>query len=255
MDSPHDHITVWWPKDGQAFATREVELLLTRRHASESLLGSNLPLPAFTAHEEETVVPVEQHIRDLDRSDLTWDGIHDALDPVRRLVDGEDALIPPDVYAEHRQTRQRVMARVAPVAASGPWAFLALSGTQHGAPRWLMLEGDPPQATVGVEAVTDRLRVNLRNNPPNIAFDENCERWLDRFLAAAARAETKLLPRRMQRALDQMAEITLAWGNQATRQGDYNLAEQSWRLRRIARPGPDDDRLDLYLVGEAWWIW
>jgi hypothetical protein len=24
-------------------------------------------------------------------------------------------------------------------------------------------------------------------------------------------------------------------------------------LRRIAPPGPDDDRLDLYLVGEAWW--
>jgi hypothetical protein len=24
-------------------------------------------------------------------------------------------------------------------------------------------------------------------------------------------------------------------------------------LRRIARPGPDDDRLDFYLVGEAWW--
>ena len=122
------------------------------------------------------------------------------------------------------------MARVAPVAADTPWAFFSLSGTQPGAPRWLILEGDPPRATVGVEAVTDRLRVNLRYDPPNIAFDENCERWMDTFLTAAARAETQLLPRRMQRALDQMAKMTRVWGDQALRRGDQDGAELWWRL-------------------------
>jgi hypothetical protein len=29
MDSPHDRITVWWPADGKAFATREVEVAST----------------------------------------------------------------------------------------------------------------------------------------------------------------------------------------------------------------------------------
>jgi hypothetical protein len=254
MDSPHDHVTIWWPEDGKAFATRAIDLLLSRRQASESLLGSNLPMPAFTGHPEDAIVDVGQHIRDLDRPDLTWDGIGDALDPVRRLVEGGDALVPAAVYAEHRQTRHRVMARVAPVAAGTPWAFLALSGTQHGAPRWLMLEGDQPQATVGVEAVAERLRVNLRDDPPNVAFDETCERWLDRFLAAATQAEMMLLPRRMQRALEQMAAMTHGWREQAWRRSDYEAAEQWGRLRRIARPEPgDDDRLDPYLVGEVWW--
>jgi hypothetical protein len=254
MDSPHDRISVWWPEDGKTFATREIELLLTRRQASESLLGSNLPMPAFTSHEEDTVVPVEHHIRDLDRADLTWDGIRDALDPVRRLVHGEDALVSPDVYAEHRHTRHRVMARVAPVAARTPWAFLALSGTQHGAPRWLMLEGDPPRATVGVEAVAERVRAHLREDPPNVAFDEDCQRWLDRFLTAATQSETMLLPRRMQSALEQMAQMTAAWREQAVRQGDHLSAEQWSHLRKIARPASDDDdRLDPYLVGEVWW--
>jgi SNF2-related domain/Helicase conserved C-terminal domain len=254
MDSPHDHVTIWWPEDGKAFATRAIDLLLSRRQASESLLGSNLPMPAFTGHPEDAIVDVGQHIRDLDRPDLTWDGIGDALDPVRRLVEGGNALVPAAVYAEHRQTQHRVMARVAPVAAGTPWAFLALSGTQHGAPRWLMLEGEQSQATVGVEAVAERLRVNLRDDPPNVAFDENCERWLDRFLAAAAQAEMMLLPRRMQRALEQMTAMTHGWREQAWHRSDYEAAEQWGRLRRIARPEPgDDDRLDPYLVGEVWW--
>ena len=60
MDSPHDRITVMWPRDGRAFATREVELLLTRRQASESLLGSNLPVPSFTSHQDDAIVSVER---------------------------------------------------------------------------------------------------------------------------------------------------------------------------------------------------
>lgn len=254
MDSPHDRITVWWPEDGKAFATREIELLLSRRQASESLLGSNLPMPKFTRHQEDAVIPVERHIREMDRPDSSWDGIRDALDPVRRLITGDDALVPPSIYAEHRYTRHRVMARVAPVAASEPWAFLALSGTQHGAPRWLVLEGDPPHATVGIEAVTEKLRVHLKDNPPNIVFDETCEKWLDLFLGVAAQAETMLLPRRMQRALGQMAKMTSVWGHDAANRGGHIVADQWWQLSRLARPGAnDDDRLDPYLIGEVWW--
>ena len=254
MDSPHDRITVWWPDDGAAFATRAIELLLDRRDASEKLLGSNLPMPTFGRRPEDAVVPVEHHIRNLDRPDLTWDGIHDALDPVRRLVAGTDALIPPDVYAEYRQTRQRVMARVSPVAATAPWVFLALRGPQHGAPRWLMIEGDRLEVTVGVEAVAERVRVHLQQDPPNVEFDEKCEQWLDRFLVAAAKAESRLLPRRMQRALEQMDTMTRTWSEQAFRRGDYEVADQWSRLGRIARlQSDDDDRLDPYLVGEVWW--
>lgn len=180
--------------------------------------------------------------------------IRDALDPVRRLIEGEDALVPHAIYAEHRHTRQRVMARVAPVAADAAWAFLALAGTQHGAPRWLMLEGDPLRAAAGVEAVAERLWAHLRADPPNVPFDENCERWLDKFLSVAAQNESMLLPRRMQRALEQMAQMTGEWGNQAFNLGDQDAAERWWRLRKIARPAPDDEeQLDPYLVREAWW--
>lgn len=253
MDSPHDEITVWWPDDGPAFATRAIDRLLDRRQASEALLGSNLPMPEFSGREEKPV-SVEDHIRELDRGDATWDGIRDALEPVRGLVTGAQALVPDDVYAEHRHTRQRVMSRVAPVAAPAAWAFLALSGSQHGAPRWMVLEGEDLRATTGVEAVTDRLRAHLAEDPPNVGFDENCERWLGTFLDAAAEEETRLLPRRIQRALEQMKRVTRSWGDQALNSGDHAAAEQWWQVSRTARPRGDvEDRLDPYLVGEAWW--
>lgn len=253
MDSPHDQISVWWPEDGPAFATRQIELLLSRRHASESLLGSNLPMPTFSGASAHQIVSVHEQIRDLEGSDLVWDGIHDALDPVRQLLDGPTALIPRDVYAEHRHTRQRVMARVAPIASARPWAFLALSGTQHGAPRWLLLEGPDGQPTAGLEHVTERLRTLLRDDPPNIAFDDACEHWLDHFLNAAGRHETLLLPRRMQRALDQMADLTASWADAADRIGDMDRAQQWRRVHHLARPRPDDERRDPYLIGEVWW--
>ena len=253
MDSPHDRIQVWWPDDGPAFATRAIELLLTRRHASEELLGSNLPMPSFSHHDDSRIVSVQHHIQELEQPETPWDGIRDALDPIRRLISGADALVPPQVYAEHRHTQHRVLARVAPVASTTPWAFLALSGTQQGAPRWLLLEGDPAAATTGVEAVADRLRVRLDENPPNRVFDEACERSLDGFLAAAAQHEATLLPRRMQRALDQMADMTSRWADEALRRGDSEASQQWRRLHRAARPGQDDERLDPYLVGEVWW--
>jgi hypothetical protein len=63
-----------------------------------------------------------------------------------------------------------------------------------------------------------------------------------------------LLPRRMQRALEQMAEMTRTWGDQAMSRGDHEAAEQWWRLSKTARTHhTDEDRLDPYLVGEAWW--
>jgi hypothetical protein len=253
MDSPHHEISVWWPEDGPSFATRQIEVLLARRQASESLLGSNLPMPAFAGHPNETVVPVREHIRDLEQDTPSWDGIHDALDPVRGLIDGDRALVSPSIYAAHRHSKHRVLARVASVYSTTPWAFLALSGTQHGAPRWLMLEGSAATAATGVEAVADRLRVRLRDNPRNVGMDEQCELWLDRFLDAAARAEDQLLPRRMQRALAQMSEVTRLWAATAANAGDLPTSQRWRRLQRVAQPGPDDQRLDPYVVGEVWW--
>ncbi|MGI8808724.1 MAG: helicase-related protein [Acidimicrobiales bacterium] len=134
MDSPHDAIEACWPKDGPAFATRADELFAQRAAESEQLLGSNLRIPVLVTGGD--IVDVEERIAEAEAPGAeSWDGIRDALEPVRSLVGGERALVAPRLYDELRQVaRSRV---VSVVEAATPWAFLAVAATVNGPPRWL----------------------------------------------------------------------------------------------------------------------
>lgn len=60
----------------------------------------------------------------------------------------------------------------------------------------------------------------------------------------------------MRRALGQMTDMTKSWAGDAFRRGDAASGETGLRISSVARAGggPDDDeRLDPYLIGEAWW--
>lgn len=162
MDSPYDVIEAWWPDDGAAFATRANELLAERAAESSALLGSNLPVPGV---DSDAVIDVGEEIERFESAAETWDGIHDALDPVRQLVQGPTSIVPRVVYREYRRSTHRVLARVSPVAAGRPWAFFAVSGTQHGAPRWMLLDDQSPAPIVELDEIASRLRSRLGDDP------------------------------------------------------------------------------------------
>lgn len=256
MDSAYDAIEVWWPRDGAAFATRANELLTARNAESSALLGSNLPIPDLTPHDEDVITPATFIEALADERSSTWDGIRDALDPVRQLVEGPDSLLTAAEYELHRTSTHRVMSRVSPVFASSPWAFFAISGTKHGAPRWLLLEGRPARPVIGVDQVSGRLRALLAEDPSDRPFDSDCERVLAAFLARARTAEVDLLPRRTQRALTQMDRTCRHWAVGARSAGDFDLADRWEELARVARVDtvndPELPSVDLVQVAEAW---
>ena len=249
MDSPYDVIEAWWPDDGAAFATRANELLAERAAESSALLGSNLPVPGV---DHDAIVDVSEEIERFESAAETWDGIHDALDPVRQLVQGPTSLVPATVYREYRRSTHRVLARVSPVAAGRPWAFFAVAGTQHGAPRWMLLDDRSTAPIVELDEIASRLRSLLRDDPQRLPFDHHAEAVLDRFLSAAARAERAMLPRRMQRALEQMSSLTASWAKAADRAGDPSTAERWRALQRLAIDDEAAERPDGYLVAQAW---
>jgi superfamily II DNA or RNA helicase len=251
MDSPHDAIQAWWPDDGKAFATRANELLAARAGESAALLGANIHVPRFTGESDE-VVNIQEHIAEMTRPEAeTWDGIRDALDPVRRLVAGPDALITDAEYQAHRASTQRVIARVSPVHSTEPWAFFAIAGTATGAPHWILVEGKNSVPTLGLEKVTLRLRHHLEDNPSSRAFDAECDHWLSRYLEAAARLERQLLPRRMQRALEQMARLTDHWANTAHDTLDSDT-EQRWRILHRLTTTSIEQQCDPHVLAERW---
>ena len=256
MDSPYDTIDSYWPRDGAAFATRAAEQLQARAHTTSQLLGANLELPDLGTPRPtpgDEIIDVDAVISELDtRGDTPWDGILDALDPVRGLITGPDALIPAATYQEHSTTRARVISRVAPVAATTPWAFFAIAGTQHGAPHWILLEAHPRRELHQLDDVVTRLRELLAENPANRAFDDHADQQLQDFVARASQMEDRLLPRRLTKALNQMTHLTGVWRKNALGHGRESEAKRWEQLANFASQTPGTSRPDPYTVGQAW---
>ena len=252
MDSPYDQIHSWWPDDGPAFATRANELLAERNAESAALLGSNLIVPEEVQPRDEPIDVIELADRATSPRDELWDGIRDALDPVRHLVHGSSSLVPSALYADVRTRQSRVMARVSPVTSTQPWAFLAIRGHKQGAPRWLLLEGASAVPITDLADIANRLRHHLQPDPPSRGFDAACDTWLSTFLNAATAAELQLLPRRLQRALIQMAVHCRRWSNDAARIDDIDTATRWTQIQKLTHPALSEQPVDLHLLAESW---
>lgn len=253
MDSPYDVIHSYWPADSEAFATRAAELLVSRAETTSNLLGSNLELPNLgaPASASDPILDLRKHIDELQRPEATWDGIIDALEPVRGLIDGPDALISSEEYRHYVGTRERVLSRVGTVRSVTAWAFFAVAGSQHGAPHWFLLEQSPSRQLHHLDAVTARLRELLIEDPAAAPLDEHSEALLEQFLHNAARLERRLLPRRHQRALEQMSSIISTWRTDALGRGDEAAAVRLQSLAEAA-DGTADPAPDPYVVAQRW---
>ncbi len=253
MDSPHDTIEAWWPQDGPSFATRAYEKLVRRARESEELLGSNLRIPDFEQQINDTnIVTVADQIQELTKSQREpWDGIQDALEPIRQLVSGPTAIVPADVYDHYRLETSRVMARVAALGSRRPWAFFSIAAAAHGAPRWLIVDPSVPGGvTTDLHDVAARLRDLLDENPRNREFDNDASNVLDRCLDIATVAERKLLPKRMLRALNQMENVITSWAARARKESDEESGTLWIELASLA--SPRNTAVDPYLVAERW---
>jgi hypothetical protein len=253
MDTPHDVIDAFWPKDGPEFATRANELLVRRASESESLLGSNLTVPDLTGS-IDPIVDVSTQIEELERPDAElWDGIRDAFEPVRQLVGGDLSLISRAVYDEYRGRTERIASRVSPVRSASPWAFFAVSGSAHGAPRWIMVDGSGSEPLTDLGQISDLLRGHLLDDPPSRPLDEPTDQWLVRFLNDAHRAEQLLLPKRMQRALTQMKRVIDEWVADCERRADMTDALRWRAIQRLTElRSVDEERPDQYFVAQRW---
>ncbi len=257
MDSPHDTIAAWWPRDGEAFATRALETLVRRVSESESLLGGNLELPDFgegSTIATSEIVSVDDQITKFEVAIATeYDGIQDALEPVRQLVTGEHALIDPAIYETYRKVHHRVVAPVACLTSPRPWAFFAVSAMAHGAPRWMFVETQEHglKCVVDLTEVTGRLRTHLAQDPPPSVLDRYAAVQLTQLLAEAARSEWTLLPPRMLRALDQMGRALTTWARDAQLRSDETTAAELRRIARLAQ-NADEPIVDPFLVAERW---
>ena len=201
---------------------------IERYETVDNLLGANMPLPdEFRQSSDKKKVSVRELIKEYEEQvgKVVWDGIHDAFDPVRRMVGGGDAVIPDSTYEHYKKITSRVMSRVSLVKAAHPWAFFAISSGVFGAPRWILLPGFNRKAQTELAEVSKGLRERLTDEVVDMDMSTKAEDYLRRFLQILSREERHLLSRKKQKALEEMQLILKSYLKLASDAEDQNKIE------------------------------
>lgn len=259
MNSPHKRIEVWWPKDSDAFSLKTDRKFFQRYTEVKEILGSNLTLPEDLIPEEiqgegpSTAEEMIKQLEDMARKGQSWDGLRDAFQPVREMVDPEIGVVPKDVYDQVRHSKARVISTVSLVRSKKPWAFMAIAGAEHGAPKWILLDALHAEPLIHLEDVASKLRELLSGDLEERSMDKKSSELIDKFLARVLETEMSLLPRKKQRALDEMQLVLAHYQKQAEESGNYERAEIiKAGLGLLEIPANEDERPDLDAVAEAW---
>ncbi|GAB3866099.1 hypothetical protein GCM10028824_06170 [Hymenobacter segetis] len=207
LDSPHETIASYWPKDSPAFSLKADEhLIQALRHAGQ-LIGNNLVLP--DEHLADYVDKLEHNsitkslnpFRQAGRDEARWTGLQDALQPVRELKTGPNQLVPQATYEKIWTSRESVKCRVSYVAAEQAWAFFALRSSTTRSGNWYMLVDDEsPESDLG--RICQALQLRLAGQPAKSLAWEDGDNYLNHFLQKLQAAERQLLPNRARRALE-----------------------------------------------------
>jgi hypothetical protein len=248
MDSPHDDVVIWWPRDPTPFAPRKGERIHERHEVVKDLIGSNLVLPG----EADDYLDVESLAAESRISNEDPQPLFDAFHALRAVI-AQDGLVGPATYERMRSSQADVLSCVSVVASETPWGFFAVGGLDRIAPRWVFLNGPSaaPESDFSrvVAALQDRLEAGTAAHP----FDARAGDVIARLLTQLCERESELLPMRRQRALSLATRVIRRWRVTASERGDQARVETLSWLESMMRPALDGaPRPDLRSVADAW---
>jgi hypothetical protein len=261
MDSPHDEIEVHWPDEPDEFKLRSDERLFWRLSEVEDLLGSNVPVPEeFKDYkaEEGAFLDVREIIEAVEEGPELESRVtlSDAFERVRALVSGKDSLVPPDVYDRLRHATAKVVSSVAVVPSERPWVFLAIGAYDRTVPRWALVNLDHDAKTKlfsSLDQVAEEVRSRLAPGPEDKSFDKEASDLLTKAVQMVEREHRALLPRRKQRALEELAYLLNQWLPEAKASGDQRRVALISNILRALEPPQRDPAVDLEPIAE-WWL-
>lgn len=242
MDSPHKEIEAWWPDDAPEFALSSDDRFVERYETVESLLGSNMPLPEGMQNHRADPLRAEQLIREYEQESerSQWDGIQDAFEPVRNLIQGEYALVDDKIYEAYRAITARVLSRVSLVRSDRPWAFFCIASGSFGAPRWIFIPSFMGAPVTDLQATCEQLRERLTGEVADLPMNNKAAEILNRFVSRISEVERLLLPRKKQRALEELDTILSHFLKQAAiNQDQARLQHYQAILEMLRKPNVD----------------
>jgi hypothetical protein len=213
-----------------------------------------MPLPPELASSPRRAVRATELIEEYEHADRGegWDGLQDAFAPVRSLVEGATALVSQKMYEHYRHTQARVVARVSVVNANAAWAFFCVAGTTIGAPHWVMLDVGDDKPRTRLDEIATHLRARLEASTEDLAFDDHAASQLEKMLNRLAAAERDLLPRRKQRALDEMQLVLRRYALIAESEGRRDLRDEFNRILIVFEGEYRGKGVDWNSLAERW---
>ncbi|MBU0944747.1 MAG: helicase [Proteobacteria bacterium] len=259
MNSPHKEIEVWWPEDSDAYSLKTDRKFFRRYSEVKDILGSNLELPENLIPEElsdtapSTVEEMVEKLDELDKAGQSWDGIQDAFQPVKELVDPEIGIVPVEIYKQLRKSKARVISSVSLIKSERPWAFFAIGGVDRGAPKWVYLDNWKAKPVTHLADVAQKLKEHLQGDVENREMDSEASLLIEKFLNQILSTEKELLPRKKQRALFEMEMVLNYYDKKAKEREDWERKDLIKSvLDLLSVPDNDQGRPDLDKVAEAW---
>ena len=250
MDSPHDDVEIWWPRDPPGFAPRRKELLRERHEMVGDLIGSNLQMPDQPSADVIAVEDLASQAS-VDRTDDPL-SLYDAFRPVRSLVD-ESGLVGPAIYDQMRTSQADVVSCISLVESHRPWGFFAVAGLDRVAPRWILLDGFDAAPEADLARIADALTSRLSPDTANHALDERAGEVIAQLTQRLQACEWELLPMRRRRALTLAGSVLPKWRKAASAEGDAERAQLLWRIESLLKPAAGEEpHPDPRAVADAW---
>jgi hypothetical protein len=145
-----------------------------------------------------------------------------------------------------------VLSRVSIVRSGSPWAFFSLAGGSFRAPHWVLFRGLAGTPLTELAAICDELRTRLSADVNDLPLSPSSAELLVRFVQRLGDAERSLLPRRKQRALDEMSEVVDHFAHVAAQRQDQLALGQYEAIRRALRERGDEVQPDWDDVASRW---
>lgn len=254
LDSPHRTIDAWWPDDAEEFALKTDERFIERYETVDNLLGSNMPLPEKVRAAGKRV-SAQDAIREYETRAGEWDGIDDAFSPVRRLIEGDRALIEPHYTAAYRDVGGQVLSRVGLVLSEQPWAFFC-TRDNSGIPKWILLDqldvGKTARPDTDLQSISRKLRRRLAGAVDREGMTRLGEQLLARAIERLTAAERQLVSRRKRRALEEMEIVLQRYLHNAGERGDQAQVDGLMELLELLAASGRNLQPDWDEVASRW---
>ena len=202
MDSLHEEIEIYWPKDSEEYSLKADKRLVQTNAWVDQIYGSNFNVPEELKERHfenvDDITGMIQEYKDFIDKDESWKGLTDSFQPIIELKEGKYQLINEETYEAYKGIQSSVRTRVSFVGNDKNWCFIALRGEENRSPKWYFID-DKDNIYTEFPDVCFQLREHITRKSKGLEWNDEA---LKKYISFFKEKERQLLPPKKKRALD-----------------------------------------------------